>query len=47
MTSKGTLEFIDQDLGIFEAHLSELGWAMDHFFWTEVSVCHSSLCGLA
>ena len=21
--------------------------AMDHCFWTEVSVCHSSLCGLA
>ena len=22
-------------------------WIMDHCFWTEVSVCHSSLCGLA
>ena len=23
------------------------GLGMDHCFWTEVSVCHSSLCGLA
>ena len=24
-----------------------VGVIMDHCFWTEVSVCHSSLCGLA